>query len=215
MSNHMLMLPTELRLRIYNHVIPTVPLSEPRSQYIGLLYTSKQTQLEVEPEILAAMRKALVALCNNSRKGFITNITLDEFHNLHELENLTIHVHLDHVPNDFSRSFFPAEVTSDALLAVLAHRFNIVTMKVDGTHRYTSFCDRQTWFRILSRDVMGLGKKPPLRIKGFRVDWKKGVRRLAPPSSVGWVKMVGKYPLWEYEEEKEGAQIAVASVKSK
>jgi hypothetical protein len=51
----LLELPAELRLRIYNFVVSTIPLSAPPAQYAGLLYSCKFIRQELEPEILKRM----------------------------------------------------------------------------------------------------------------------------------------------------------------
>jgi hypothetical protein len=57
-----LSLPTELRLRIYEVVIPEIPLCVHRTVYSGLLYACKQIQYEIEPIILAAMNTNLIRI---------------------------------------------------------------------------------------------------------------------------------------------------------
>jgi hypothetical protein len=47
--------PAELRLRVYNFVLPQIPLSAPPSQYTGLLYSCRLVRQELEPEILKRM----------------------------------------------------------------------------------------------------------------------------------------------------------------
>lgn len=219
MPNHLLTLPTELRLRIYNYAIPTVPLSEPRSQYIGLLYTSKQIRSEVLPELLAAMRCALHNHFNdsNSKRGYITSITFDDFHTLYELENLTIRIILEPKPDNFQAdTYSQAQLTSDVLLGVLAYRFNILTIKVDGIDRFGTLANRETWQRMLIRDAIARRDllRPPIR--GFRLDWREKGRKLAPVTTVGWLRRVRKWEGWDYrEEENVGAQVGVAIVMRK
>jgi hypothetical protein len=219
MSNYLLTLPAELRLRIYNHVIPMVPLSEPRSQYIGLLHTSQQLRSEVLPELLAAMRRALHTHLDNpnSRRGYITSITFDEFHSLYELENLTIRILLEPKPDDFQAdNCSQAQLTSDVLLAVLGYRFNILTIKIEGTERFGGQSNREAWMRMVVTDVIKHrdGLQPPIR--GFRLDWREKSRKLAPVSTVGWRRWVRKFEGWEYrEEENVGAQVGVVIVRRK
>jgi hypothetical protein len=87
---HFLLLPAELRLQIYNYVIPEVPLRQPRTQYSGLVFSCRQTRAELEPTILKVMRDVLAGIAEACTEIWHHDITFKTFHTLSELENLTV-----------------------------------------------------------------------------------------------------------------------------
>jgi hypothetical protein len=62
-------LPVELRLRVYDFVICPKPLSEPRTEYTGLLYSCKLLRRELESEILKRMTAFLFKKQRQCRKA--------------------------------------------------------------------------------------------------------------------------------------------------
>ena len=58
----LLRLPCELRLRIYDGLLPIIPLKSdsPPTQFTGLLYSCKTIQHELEPEICKRIATAIV-----------------------------------------------------------------------------------------------------------------------------------------------------------
>jgi hypothetical protein len=83
-------LPAELRLHIYDLVLPSIPLSAPRSQYAGLLYSKKLIRHELQSEILKRME---AFLCDIQQR--CTSARLPAFHwetptDLTHLYNLTV-----------------------------------------------------------------------------------------------------------------------------
>jgi hypothetical protein len=87
-------LPAEMRLLIYSYVVPDIPLSVPRAQYQGLVYTCKQTRNELEPEIFQAMRSVFTKITQEICERFDDDITFSTFHSFRELENIQIKARL-------------------------------------------------------------------------------------------------------------------------
>lgn len=215
MANNLLRLPAELRLRIYDHVIPTVPLSEPRSHYIGLLYASKQIRSEVEPEILKAMRNALITFLNAARRGYIASITFKEFRTLHELENLILHVHMDCEPST-GQSKVQAYHRMKRLRRLIEWRFNVLTVNVSGTERYAAHVGPATWWRgFVFRFALTNGDLPLPAIKMIRIDWREANVVLGAEDifmTETWHARLRKDGLWGYDEKRNGDGRVVAVV---
>jgi hypothetical protein len=95
-----LSLPTELRLRIYEVVIPENPLCVHRTVYSGLLYACKQTQYEIELIILAAMNTDLMRIEEICLRHFAVEIVFQALSNLHALENTHITARSEWLPLD-------------------------------------------------------------------------------------------------------------------
>ncbi|OAL07712.1 hypothetical protein IQ06DRAFT_289382 [Phaeosphaeriaceae sp. SRC1lsM3a] len=215
MTNNLLSLPAELRLRIYDYVIPEVPLSEQRSQYVGLVYSSKQIRSETEPEVLKAMRDALNTYFNTARRGYIASITFDEFNSLHELENLVIHVHMDCERVTPRNEGFELKRTQ-RLLHVMDYRFNALTMNISSTARYAERVRRSTLWRLFGLRFACTPEKFPLpAIKMIRVDWRRASGYLAVKDEFQnstWLLKIEEDGFWDYDEEKNEAGSIVAMI---
>ncbi|KAH7408122.1 hypothetical protein DE146DRAFT_362983 [Phaeosphaeria sp. MPI-PUGE-AT-0046c] len=213
MCNQPLGLPAEIRLQIYDYIIPLVPLSKPRSDYVGLLYTSKQIRSEFEPEILKAMRPALVTFCNTVRRG-TDSITFKEFHTFHELENPVMYVHTDCVSSSNQLNIL-AYHRGKLMGRVTAYRFNVLTVNVTSTGRYAAIVRRATWWGgfvmryAFQNERLILPVVPILQVNWRRADIGSDSEQNFLQET--WPGKITEVGLWDYDEEKddEGRVIAV------
>jgi hypothetical protein len=84
-------LPAEIRNRVYEHVVPDVPLRYPRSNYVGLVYSSKQLRSELEPIVITKTVAWLEVIADSCLRDFNDIFTFTCPQTLHDLENLKLH----------------------------------------------------------------------------------------------------------------------------
>jgi hypothetical protein len=83
-------LPAEIRNRVYEHVVPDVPLRYPRSNYVGLVYSSKQLRSELEPIVITKTVAWLEVITESCFRDFNDIFTFTRPQTLHDLENLKV-----------------------------------------------------------------------------------------------------------------------------
>lgn len=128
-SRHLLQLPTELRLQIYEYVVPAIPLRAPKNEFLGLAQTCQQLRAEVVPIILRAMRNAFAAITQPGLEHCDYKIVIKPARNLHEL----YHGEIQMVFNFTS----PSERTARSCIMMhelLDFAFETCTMKVNCDH---------------------------------------------------------------------------------
>jgi hypothetical protein len=89
-TSPLLALPTELRLLVYDFVIPPIPLSGPPVQYTGLLYSCHLIRHELVPEILKRMTTFLYSVQARCRKVYDGDMLFEEPQSLESLHNLRV-----------------------------------------------------------------------------------------------------------------------------
>ncbi|KAF2250895.1 hypothetical protein BU26DRAFT_517680 [Trematosphaeria pertusa] len=89
-TSALLTLPTELRLHLYDFVVPEVPLSVPASQYTGLLYSCTRIRDELQPEILKHMTAFLLEMQSHLRTILANDFEFTLPQSYSELQTLTV-----------------------------------------------------------------------------------------------------------------------------
>lgn len=127
----LLSLPAELRLRIYEFVVPIIPLTAPPSEYNGLLYSCRVIRNEMEPEILKRMIAFLLERQDNCRKVYPEDLIFREPRNLEELYSLE-------VSRPHSHSMFSRKDPFMALMYMHFRTLTITTPTTPDSHYYNS-----------------------------------------------------------------------------
>lgn len=82
-----LLLPAELRILIYEFLLPQNPLSVPRAYYNGLLNACQTTRQELKPQIIERASRCLAKLLQSDAQ---TAIDFTAPKTLHDVYNLSV-----------------------------------------------------------------------------------------------------------------------------
>jgi hypothetical protein len=121
-ANLLLDLPTELRLRIYDFVVPPIPLSAPPAQYTGLLCSCRLVRYELGPEILKRMVAFLNKVQARCRQVYPEDLSFEALQDLDSLYNLRVTRPTKY--NMFRRD--------DPFMALMYMYFNTLTIVTPG-----------------------------------------------------------------------------------
>jgi hypothetical protein len=161
----LLRLPTELRLRIYDFIIPEVPLLVHRIVYSGLLYSCKQTRYELERIVLTAMNNELTQITEICLYNFDMEIVFDPPSTLQALENMTVTARSEW------QSLDPTRRTWNPLITLSRMHFESLMIKVVCKHN-TSMKRHKTRVDILTRPLLTRAEREGVvPIKSLTVDY--------------------------------------------
>jgi hypothetical protein len=166
----LLLLPAELRLQIYNYVIPKVPLSQPRTQYSGLVFSCKQTRAEMEPTILKIMHDVLAGIAKTCLEVWQDDITFATSHTLFELENLTVlgGFKWRRTPESYNQRRW-----DHPILKLLKMHFHALTIKAACKHDDTDSRPHGVYFHWIAfpfKDPLRKDAKRGTAVKSFEFD---------------------------------------------
>jgi hypothetical protein len=215
----LLSLPAELRLEIYAHIIPPIPLAEPRSHYAGLVYTCKQLRLEFEPLILKRMQYVLSELARQADQGWNHDaVTFSPFTTLHELENLVVSACTAFGRNVVNVDWYVVRggPRFDAPLRdLLMWHFDSLTMNVSPRRRTANGEEEQKkWLRVmLGRFLREQEACRRPNVKRFRLDWSASfpcTSKHSWPIRGTMLEQIFDRKVWRigFEMDGEGRQVA-------
>jgi hypothetical protein len=216
----LLSLPAELRLEIYAHIIPPIPLAEPRSHYAGLIYTCAQLRLEFEPLIVKRMQYILSDLARQAYEGWNQDaITFSPFRTLHELENLTVSACTAFSRRVITVDWFasPGGSRFDAPLRDLPMwHFESLTINVSPQRRTAEDEGKQKmWLRwMLAHFTVEQEASRRPNVRRFRLDWSAAFpcasNHTWPVRGMALEEMFER-KVWRmrFEMDGEGRQVAV------
>jgi hypothetical protein len=165
----LLKLPAELRLRIYEFVIPEVPLFVHQIVYSGLLYACKQTRSEIEPIILKDMATELTRIAGICLYNFDMEFVFDPPSTLRDLENLITTARSDWQSLDPTRREWNPVITLSRM------HFESLVIKVVCKHDIP-MKRHKTRVDILTRPLLTkVGRKGVVQVKSLTVDYSSPI----------------------------------------
>jgi hypothetical protein len=166
----LLVLPAELRLHIYNYVVPAIPLHAPRSEYTGLVYSCRQTRAEMMPMVLARMCDTFASISKMSFDNWNEEVIFGNPQTLHELENLDVE---RHVKGEM-------HITSHPLLQLLDMHFELLSIRLSRTSDSKSTVRKRAAF-------------PHSMIRRFNNDGEHGDMPKVHMLDYDWSQAMGTY----------------------
>jgi hypothetical protein len=194
-------LAAELRLEIYDYVIPQVPLSVPRSQYAGLVYACRQMKMEVEPLVVKRMQRILTVIAAEAAEGWDDDLTFSQVDTVSDVKNIAVGGRFNFEPATESRR----SRRDHPLLNLLDMHLDSLRVKMTYVQVKSELYQRERlWSRwLLHRFTRRADQPNTPRVKAFRLEWRGTPMcawRMLRPFTNGWKERVRARGVWSMRE---------------